>query len=120
MPANVENSAVATGLEKVQFSFQSQRKEMAKNAQTTAQLHSCNFHMPAKLCSKSFDLGFSSTMNQWFSDVQAGFRKGGEIRDQIANIRWVREKAKELKTIHFCFTDHSLWLCGSQQTVKNS
>ena len=39
-------------------------------------------------------------------------------RDQIANIRWVREKAKELKTIHFCFTDHSLWLCGSQQTGK--
>ena len=39
MPANLENSAVATGLEKV-FSFQSQRKEMQKNAQTTAQLHS--------------------------------------------------------------------------------
>ena len=39
MPANLENSAVATGLEKV-FSFQSQRKTMAKNVQTTAQLHS--------------------------------------------------------------------------------
>ena len=38
MPANLENSAVATGLEK--FSFQSQRKAMPKNAQTTAQLHS--------------------------------------------------------------------------------
>ena len=40
MSANLENSAVATGLEKVQFSFQSQRKAMTKNAQTTAQLHS--------------------------------------------------------------------------------
>ena len=39
MPANLENSAVATGLEKV-FSFQSQRKAMPKNAQTTAQLYS--------------------------------------------------------------------------------
>ena len=39
MPANVENSAVATGLEKV-FSFQSQRKAMPKNVQTTGQLHS--------------------------------------------------------------------------------
>ena len=39
MPANLENSAVATGLEG-QFSFQSQRKAMPKNAQTTAQLHS--------------------------------------------------------------------------------
>ena len=40
MPANLENSAVATGLEKLSFSFQSQRKAMPKNAQTNAQLHS--------------------------------------------------------------------------------
>ena len=40
MPANLENSAVATGLEKVKFSFQSQRKATPKNAQTTTQLHS--------------------------------------------------------------------------------
>ena len=45
MPANLENSAVAKGLEKV-FSFQSKRKEMPKNAQTTAQLHS--LHMLVK------------------------------------------------------------------------
>ena len=45
MPAHLENSAVATGLEKV-FSFQSQRKVMPKNAQTTAQLHSS--HMLVK------------------------------------------------------------------------
>ena len=46
MPANLENSAVATGLEKGQFLFQSLRKAMSKNAQTTAQLHSS--HMLAK------------------------------------------------------------------------
>ena len=40
MPANLENSAVAAGLEKDQFSFQSQRKAMLKNAQTATQLHS--------------------------------------------------------------------------------
>ena len=40
MPANLENSAMATGLEKSHFSFQSQRKAVPKNAQTTAQLHS--------------------------------------------------------------------------------
>ena len=57
MPANLENSAVATGLEKV-FSFQSQRKATPKNVQITVQLHS--FHMLARLCSKSFKLGFSS------------------------------------------------------------
>ena len=46
MPANLENSAVATGLEKVSF-HSSQRKAMPKNAQTTAQLHSS--HMLVKL-----------------------------------------------------------------------
>ena len=40
MPANLENSAVATGLEKVSFHSQSQRKAMPKNTQITAQLHS--------------------------------------------------------------------------------
>ena len=44
-PANLENSAVATGMEKV-FSFQSQRKAMPKNVQTTTQLHS--FHTLAR------------------------------------------------------------------------
>ena len=47
MPANLENSAVATGLEKV-FSFQSQRRAMLKNVQTTTQLHL--FQMLAKKC----------------------------------------------------------------------
>ena len=51
------SSGYRTG--KGQFSFQSQRKAMPKNVQTTAQWHS--FHMPARLHSKSFKLGFSST-----------------------------------------------------------
>ena len=55
----------------------------------------------------------------WFSDVQAGFRKGRGTRDQIANIRWITEKAREFqKNIYFCFIDYakqSLWLWGSQR-----
>ena len=45
-------------------------------------------------------------------DVQAGFRKGRETRDQIANIRWIIEKAREFrKNIYFCFIDYfCLWL----------
>jgi len=40
-------------------------------------------------------------------DVQAGFRKGRGTRDQIANTRWIIEKAREFqKNIHFCFTDY--------------
>ena len=60
MPANLENSAVATGLEKVSFIFQSQRKAMPKNVQTTAQLHS--FHTLAKYAENS--LSQASTVHE--------------------------------------------------------
>ena len=47
-------------------------------------------------------------VNQEISDVQAGFRKGRGTRDQIANIRWIIEKANEFqKNIYFCFIDHA-------------
>ena len=61
-------------------------------------------------------------MNCELPDVQAGFRKGRGTRDQIANIRWIIEKAREFqKNISFCFIDCKiLWLCGQQQTVENS
>ena len=50
-------------------------------------------------------------------DVQAGFRKGRETRDQIANIRWITEKNKRVPEKHLfllCWLCQSLWLCGSQ------
>ena len=41
-------------------------------------------------------------------DVQAGFRKGRGTRDQMANIRWIMEKAREFQeNIHFCFIDYA-------------
>ena len=47
-------------------------------------------------------------MNQELPDVQAGFRKGRGTRDQIANIHWIIEKAREFqKNIYFCFTDYT-------------
>ena len=46
--------------------------------------------------------------NRELPDVQAGFRKGRGIRDQVANICWITEKAREFqKNIHFCFTDYT-------------
>ena len=59
-------------------------------------------------------------MNRELPDVQA--RKGRETRDQIVNIHWIIEKGREFqKNIYFLHWLHqSLWLCGSQQTVKNS
>ena len=47
-------------------------------------------------------------VNREIPDVQAGFRKGRGTRDQIANIRWIIEKAREFqKSIYFCFIDYS-------------
>ena len=60
--------------------------------------------MLARLCSKYFNLGFSSTVNLEIPDLQAGFRKHSGTRDQIANIHWIMEKAREFrKNIYFCF-----------------
>ena len=47
-------------------------------------------------------------VNREIPDVQAGFRKGRGTRDQIANIRWIMEKAREFqKNIYFCFIDYA-------------
>ena len=60
-------------------------------------------------------------VNQELPDDQAGFRKGRGTRNQIANIRWIIEKAREFQE-NICFMDYtkSLWLCGPQQTGENS
>ena len=97
-------ATVATGLEKI--SFHSNSKEgQCQNVQTTAQLHSS--HTRAKCCSKLSKPGFNSTWTMNF-DIQPGFRKGRGTRNQIANIRWIIEKARKLqKNIYFCFIDYA-------------
>ena len=70
---------------------------------------------------KSLQDRLQQYVNCELPDVQADFRKGRETRDQIANIRWIIEKAKEFqKNIYFCFMDYAKALCGSPQTVENS
>ena len=61
-------------------------------------------------------------MNQELPDVQAGFRKGRGIRDPIANIHWITEKAREFqkKTSTSALLTMPKSLCGSQQTLENS
>ena len=61
-------------------------------------------------------------MNQELSDFQSGFRKGREIRDQIANICWITEKAREFQktSTSALLTMSKPLLCGSQQTTENS
>ena len=59
-------------------------------------------------------------VNHELPDVQTGFRKGRGTRDQIANIHWITEKAREFQeNIYFCFIDYTeVFDCGSQQTGK--
>ena len=61
-------------------------------------------------------------VNRKLPDVQAGFRKGRGTRDQIANIRWVIEKAREFqKHIYFCFIDYArAFDCVDHNKLENS
>ena len=105
MPANLENSAVATGLEKV--SFHSKPKE--------GQCQKCsNYHTIAlisrssKVMLKIFQARLKQYMKQELPDVQARFQRGRGTRDQIVDICCIMEKTTEIKkTICFCFTDYA-------------
>jgi len=62
----------------------------------------------SKVTLKILQARLQQYMNQELSDVQAGFRKGRRTRDQIANIHWTTEKAREFqKNIYFCFIDYA-------------
>ena len=111
MPANLENSAVVTGLEKVSFSFQSQRIAVPKNVQITTLLYL--FHMLTKQWSKFSKRGFNSMWNENFQRFNLDLEKTEEARDQIVNICWIIEKAREFqKNIYFCFITMLNPLCG--------
>ena len=61
-------------------------------------------------------------MNHDLPDVQAGFRKGRGTRDQIANIRWIMEKAREFqKSVYFCFIDYAkVFDCVDHNKLRKS
>ena len=103
MSANVENSAVAIGLEKSVF-ISIPKKGNAKE---------CSNYCTIALISHASKvmLKILQTRLQWYvncelPDVQAGFGKGRGSRNQIGNICWIIEKAREFqKNIYFCFID---------------
>ena len=105
MPANFENSAVATGLEKV--SFHSNPKE--RQCQRMLKLpDNCTHFNASKVMLKILQARIQQYINCELPDVQAGFRKGRGTRDQIAKIRWIIEKAREFqKNIYFCLIDYA-------------
>ena len=104
---------------KVQFSFQSQRKAMLNKEYSNYRTIALISHA-SQVMLKILQGRLQQYVNHELSDVQAGFRKGRGIRDQIANTCWIIEKAREFqKNIYFCFIDdakafdcvdhHKLW-----------
>ena len=94
MPANMENSAVATGLEKVSF-IPIPKKGNAKecsNDHTIALISHAS-----KVMLRILQARLQQYVNCKLSDVQAGFRKGRGTRDRIANICWIIGKAREFQ-----------------------
>ena len=101
MPANLENSAVATGLEKVRF-IPIPKKGNAKECSNYCTIALISH--ASKVMLKILQARLQQYVNHELPDVQAGFRKGRGTRDQIANICWIMEKAREFqKSIYFCF-----------------
>ena len=109
----------ATGLEKV--SFHSNPKER----QSQRMLKLCTIALishASKVMLKILRARLQQYMNRELPDVQAGFRKGKGTRAQIANIRWIIKKARELqKNVYFCFIDYIKTLdCVDCNKLENS
>ena len=104
MPANSENSVVATELKKV--SFHCNPKGNAKECSNYRTIALISHASKGML--KILQARLQQYVNHELPDVQAGVRKGRGTRDQIANICWVMEKAREFqKNIYFCFIDYA-------------
>ena len=91
MPANLEKSAVATGLEKVSF-HSNPKKGNAKECSNYCTIALISH--ASKVMLKILQARLQQYVNHELPDVQVGFRKGRGTRDQVVNIRWITEKAR--------------------------
>ena len=108
MPTNLENPAVATGLEKVSFHSNSKERQVVWAKECSNYLTIALISHASQVMLKILQARLQQYVNRELPDVQAGFRKGRVPRGQIANIRWIMEKAREFqKNIYFCFIDYA-------------
>ena len=116
MPANVQNSAVATGLEKVSFHPNPKERQCQRMLKL---LHNCTHLTASKVMFKILQARLQQYVNCELPDVQAGFKKGRGTRDQIVNICWITKKARGFrKNIYFCFIDHAkAFDCGDHNKL---
>ena len=106
MLASLENPAVATGLEKVNPHPNSQEGQYWRMFKTPD--NCSHLLMLVRLWLKILHARIQHCVNWEFPDVQAGYRNGRGTRDQIANICWIIEKAREFqKNIYLCFIDNA-------------
>ena len=104
MSANLEEASAATGLKKVSLHSNPQKEQCQRMFNCTIALIS----HANKVMLKILQARLQQYVNHEHPDVQAGFRKGRGTRDQIANIYWIIEKAREFqKNIYFCFIDYA-------------
>ena len=105
MPANLENTAVLTALERSVFipiPKKGNAKECSNYCTITLISHA------SKVMLKILQARLQQYVNHELQDGQARFRKGRGTRDQIANIRWITEKARGFqKNVYFCFIDYA-------------
>ena len=105
MLVDLENSAVATGLEKVSFHFNPKERQCQRMLKICTRMIISHTR---KGMLKILQARLQQYVNCELPDVQAGFRKGRWNRDQIADIRWIMEKTREFqKNIYFCFIDQA-------------
>ena len=105
MPANLENSAVATGLKR-SVSIPIPKKGNAKECSNYCTIALISH--ASKVMLKILQARPQQYMNRELPLVQAHFGKGRGTRDQIANIRWIMEKARKFqKNIYFCFIEYA-------------
>ena len=94
---------MATGLEKVSFHSNPKERQYQRRFKL---LHTALISHASKVMLKILQARLEQYMNHELPDVQACFRKGRGTRDQIANICWITEKAREFQeNIYFCFID---------------
>ena len=96
---------MVTGLEKVSFHFNPKERQSQRMLKLPC---NCTYSHASKVMLKILQARLQQYVNCELPDVQAGFRKGREARDQIANIHWIIKKAREFqKNICFCFIDYA-------------
>ena len=105
MPANLENSSVATGLEKSVF-IPIPKKGNAKECSNYCRIALISH--ASKVMLKILQARLQQYVNHELPDTQAGFRKGRGNKGQIANIHWIIKKAREFQeSMYFCFIEYA-------------